>query len=127
VNTASVYPAPDESLAVYLEQAKALRRRMEATLPADGTAWIFGVIEPGSVAALTSGPPPRSLELEQIAYPVSLLLYTLTGRQPVTPAFLFRQDWLAGERVVLRIPRRDWISLDSLPPVEIKVEGETGL
>ena len=91
-NTASEWPTPIDSLHAYVDEALDLRRELEATMPPDGAAWIFA------------------------------LVYALLGTQPVVPMWIYRQDWIAGSRAVLRIPRASWVPIEALPPLEAEDE-----
>lgn len=119
-NTASGYPTPTDSLQVYLDQASQLIATMEQAMPPDGTVWIFGLIGPDRVTR-SRDPEVAMVTAEQIAYPVGLLVYSLVGRSPVPVALRYRQDWVAGDRVVLRIPRTSWVARENLPLFEIQV------
>ena len=123
-NIASVYPTPIDSLQAYVIEATELRRAMEASLPEDGAVWIFGLVEPSAAEAIARGIAPRALTVAQIGYPVSALVYSLVGTQRVRPVSIYVQDWVAGERVVLRIPRRSWVPRDRLPPIESDAPGD---
>ena len=120
-NAAADDPAPAESVRVYVDQAARLRQTMEDAIPEGGAAWVFGVIAPPSAPVVRAAGLSARISAEQVGYPMCVLVYALLGREPVTPAFLYRQDWVAGERVVLRIPRRDWVAADSLRSVDIRV------
>lgn len=109
-NTASEWPAPIDSLQAYIDEAGALRRAMEAVLPEDGAVWIFALVEPSAAEAIARGSAARTLTVDQIGYPVSALVYALVGTQSVVPVSIYDQDWVAGRRAVLRIPRMSWVS-----------------
>jgi 4-amino-4-deoxy-L-arabinose transferase-like glycosyltransferase len=119
-NTASDYPAPADSLDTYLDQACELIATMEAVVPRDRDIWVFGLVAP-ETEAISRIRESGVATAEQIAYPVGLLVYSLVGRSPVPVAFVYQQDWVAGERVVLRIPQASWTSRDEIPPTEIRV------
>lgn len=122
-NTASEFATPPDSLDAYLAEAFALRRRLEAGLAPGGSVWIFGLLEPAAGSSMKTTPPPRHLAVEQIAYPTSLLLYALVGCNPVSPVFLYHQDWVTGDRVVVRVRHRDFAPVDSIPNGNIQVRG----
>jgi hypothetical protein len=65
-------------------------------------------------------PPPsrRTITANDLLYPMSVLVYTLRGLEPVDVLREYRQDWLGGERVALRIPRSQFVPLDSLQAIE---------
>lgn len=120
-NTASGYPAPPDSLDSYLEQASRLVDKVSASLPEHGDVWIFGLIAPATVETIATIRESGIASTEQIAYPVGLLVYALVGRGPVTVAFQYHQDWVAGDRVVLRVPRSSWLPRDEIPPTSIEI------
>jgi hypothetical protein len=47
-----------------------------------------------------------------------VLVSVLAGLKPTEIAWEYRQDWVSGDRVVLRIPRSSWVPLDSIPRLE---------
>ncbi len=112
-NIASAWRTPLDSLPAYQVQAGELRSRMEAALPADGTVWIFAVVEPSSAEAVRQQGATGTLTVEQLGYPTSVLVHSLVGAQPVRPAGVYTQDWVAGLRVLLRIPRGSWVPADA--------------
>lgn len=118
INPAGVFPTPPDSLQAYLGQAQRLRNRMEAAIPNDGAVWILGLMAP-----LASPDRQRAItgawevSAEQVGYPTNLLVYSLVGTNAIAPLLLYRQDWIGGERVMLRIPRNTWVPVDMLPPV----------
>ncbi|MEZ4647753.1 MAG: hypothetical protein R3E97_03030 [Candidatus Eisenbacteria bacterium] len=120
-NTASDYPTPADSLESYVAQARRLRDEIEAALPESGDVWIFGLIAPGAEGSATQVGESRVIDVGQLGYPVSVFLYQLVGTKPVPVAFMYRQDWVAGDRVVLRVPKRIWTPLSELPPVRFEV------
>jgi hypothetical protein len=133
-NPAGVVPTPLDSASAYYRQALALRRQWEANgirqacilavayrptgTPPPGT--------PGSGSAawpVVPAPPPaqrRLTDANQIDYPMSLLVAALVGLKPVASFREYRQDWVAGDRVVVRINRADWVPEDSLPRLEVR-------
>jgi len=115
-NTASTWPTPLDSLPAYVEEAADLRRRIEEAMPDDGVAYVFGFVEPVAAEAIVKGQGIRVLTVDQIGYPVSALVYALLGTQPATPFAIYRQDYVGGQRVVLRIPRASWAPPATKPP-----------
>ncbi len=118
-NTASTWPTPPDSLPAYLDEAAALRCAMEASLPQDGAAWIFGLIEQSTAEVIEQGRAPKTLTVEQLDYPVNALVYTLVGRQPVRVVCVYTQDWISGLHVLLWIPRASWVVPEALTPIDI--------
>lgn len=116
-NNASGALTPVDSLQAYVQEARELRAAMEASLPADGAAWIFAQIEPQAAEALRRKEGAGTLSVPDIGYPVSALVFMLIGTEAVCPVTLYAQDWVAGHRALLRIPRRAWVPVDSLPPI----------
>ncbi|MCK4304439.1 MAG: glycosyltransferase family 39 protein [Candidatus Eisenbacteria sp.] len=112
-NPAGVVPTPLDSLQTYLDQARALRQVLESALPQDGSVWILGLrgqrTQPGKDHRTDI---TRPLSAQEIGYPMSLLVYTLVGMEPITPVLSYRQDWVGGERILLRIPRNRWVPED---------------
>ncbi|MBK8229935.1 MAG: hypothetical protein IPK72_04955 [Candidatus Eisenbacteria bacterium] len=47
------------------------------------------------------------------------MLATLVGLRSVSAELEYQQDWVSGERLLLRIPRSAWVSVDSLPAIEV--------
>jgi hypothetical protein len=121
-NTASTYPTPADSSRAYLAEANNLFVRMNDALPEDADVWIFGSVVSITDETVAEVRESGSVTCEQIGYPVSLLVYTLVGRAPVRVPFLYHQDWVAGDRVVMRIPKRSWIPREDLETVEIVVK-----
>ena len=130
-NPAAVYPTPLDSVASYQAQARVLRARWEA----EGSphVWILAPLAPIPDPAATTGrpgfpgpgaeplPPPalrRTITANDLLYPTSVLLYTLRGLEPVTVLREYRQDWVGGERIALRIPRDQFVPLDSLQKIQ---------
>ena len=146
-NPAAVFPTPIDSLTSYASEAKSLRAEWERagtrnvwilavllgpqgatessptgtdSSPNGGGASPSarpGFPAPGAVPM----PPPGSrsrLTANDLPYPMSVLVYTLRGLEPVDVLREYRQDWVGGERVALRIPAREFVVLDSLQPIE---------
>ncbi|MCC7144021.1 MAG: glycosyltransferase family 39 protein [Candidatus Eisenbacteria bacterium] len=124
-NPAAVYPTPPESLAVWQAAALELRREWEAA--GVEQVWIFGVREARALPLRTPwarrpAPPAvdrREIGAAQITYPTNLVLATLVGLRSVSAELEYQQDWVSGERLLLRIPRSAWVSVDSLPAIEV--------
>jgi hypothetical protein len=123
-NPAALRPASLDSLAAYVEQAAALRRRMEETLPPQGAVWILALVEPGAAEAAAHAGTHRELAVEDIGYPMSALVYALVGTQSIKPVALYRQDWVSGQRVLLRIVRSVWVPPEDLPPIDVEATSE---
>jgi hypothetical protein len=54
---------------------------------------------------------------DALAYPGSVLVYALVGAGEVSVRRIYRQDWVGGTRLLLRIPRSAWALAESLPPL----------
>jgi 4-amino-4-deoxy-L-arabinose transferase-like glycosyltransferase len=131
LNPAGSYPTPPESLRVYEAQAHALRARMERELPADGSTWIFVLLTDEAVHRLgpTVGIDER-VSANDVVYPLSLPLFCLAGETPQVVIARYRQDWVSGNRAVVRVPRAAWVPLETLPPVALEAPAagpETGV
>jgi len=109
-NPAGVLPTSIASLPIHLDQALSLREEMEQAMPEDASAWILAL---DARSSSTLAP----LTAEQIGYPTNLLVYALSGEAPITPLRTYRQDWVGGRRLLLRLPRAEWVPVDSLPPI----------
>lgn len=77
------------------------------------TVVMRGFGDPGLAKGIDRRQAPEMLTIEQIGYPVSALVYALVGTRPVRPVSIYTQDWVAGLRIVLRIPRRSWVPPDA--------------
>lgn len=121
-NTATDYPTSPDSSGAYFAEANELFVRMDDALPEDGDVWVFGVLTVLTDQTVAEVRTSGSVTCEQIGYPTSLLVYTLVGRAPVKVSFLYHQDWVAGERVVLRIPKETWIPREDLEAVDVVVK-----
>ena len=108
---------PLDSLRTYERQALALRERMTASLPEDGAVWLLALLDEGA-APLRGASDAQQVSATQLAYPGNLLLYYLTGRAPQELVARYRQDWISGDRVLVRVPRGSWVELETLAPVE---------
>lgn len=123
-NPASAWPTPLDSLQAYLVEVADLRRAMEASLPEHGAAWIFGLIDPPTAETIRQGRAPETLTVEQLDYPVSVLVYSLVGTRPVRAVCVYDQDWISGLHVLLRVPRTSWVPSEELPPIEVGTGGD---
>jgi len=105
-----------DSLGRYEQQALELRARIVQDMPEEGAVWILAL-------AAETGPDARGAALaatpNDLAYPTSLLLYYLTGLKAQPVVARYRQDWVSGDRLLLRVPREAWVPPESLPPVEV--------
>jgi hypothetical protein len=117
LNPANTFDTPLDSLRGYEDQARGLRARMERELPAGGAAYLFVLVDPASSPARRTGNAPAEISASDLAYPTSLMLFYLVGVAPQPVVARYRQDWVGGDRAVLRVPRAAWVPLDSLPPV----------
>ncbi len=137
-NPAAVFPAPLDSAAAWQQQAVFRRDQWER----DGVERIFllavrdpavsGGSQTSRIASTTppSTPWPRrpaapplersSIEASALAYPANLLVSALAGLRPVSVEAEYRQDWVGGDRMLLRIDRTSWVPLDSIPRLEIR-------
>jgi len=115
-NPAAVYPTPLDSLARYAAAAQRLRSQLEATLDPDGVLYLLA-LEPGPTPIRRAAEPRAAVTANEIAYPSNLLLYALCGLRPCEVWQRYRQDWIAGRRLVLRLPRSSWTPRDSIPPL----------
>ena len=116
-NPAAVAPTPLDSLDVYRQEALALRARWEETLEPDQGPWILATLQPpGREAPVLTA--DGTITANSVAFPTSLLVYTLVGIERVTPARVYQQDWMGGMRAVLHLPRSAWIDLEALPAIQ---------
>ena len=129
-NPAGLAPIPLDSAPALMEKAMELRSAWQR----DGveTVWILAMrsMEGGDPAALRlsgSWPdyprepePERSrLSAAEIAFPANLVVASLAGLAPVQVQLEYRQDWVSGLRILLRIPAQTWVSADSIPDIEV--------
>ncbi|MCC7143664.1 MAG: hypothetical protein IT349_16310 [Candidatus Eisenbacteria bacterium] len=120
-NPASNCATPPDSLEAYREQARRLRRKLETSLPPDGAAWVFALIAPSPPGLSERVRHTRTIAASEMGYPVALLVHALVGNAAVPVSFVYRQDWVAGDRVVLRIPRSSWIETAAADSQVIRV------
>lgn len=117
LNPAAVPVTPLDSLDTYRHEALALREDLGRHLPETGAVWIIGTLLPPA-----PGDPPFDREgrvdANRIAYPTNLLVHAFAGLNPQSPARVYPQDWMGMVRVLLRLPREDWIEIEDLPPVQ---------
>jgi 4-amino-4-deoxy-L-arabinose transferase-like glycosyltransferase len=68
--------------------------------------------------------PPPSMRSQRgaasLGYPGNVLVSVLAGLSPAEVAWEYRQDWVSGDRVVMRLPRSSWVPLDSIPRLETR-------
>lgn len=117
LNPANTFDTPLDSLRAYEAQARDLRARMERELPAEGAAYLFVLVDPAASPARRAGGSPAEFSANDLTYPTSLMLFYLVGDRPQPVVARYRQDWVGGDRAVLRVPRAAWVALDSLPQV----------
>ncbi len=126
-NAAASWPAPLDSAAAWRTEALDLRHGWERD--GTGAVWILAVRDPEAPDATAGAwparpaPPPASRARRTAAtlgYPGNVLVSILAGLKPVEVAWEYRQDWVSGDRVVLRLPRTTWAPEDSLPRLETR-------
>jgi hypothetical protein len=139
-NAAGSWSAPLDSAAAWRQQAIDLRVGWERR--GIGTVWLLALRDPdatdpavgsdqpgaaaphgGTAGAWPSRPePPPAARSRRgaasLGYPGNVLVSVLAGLKPTEIAWEYRQDWVSGDRVVLRIPRSSWVPLDSIPRLE---------
>jgi hypothetical protein len=141
LNAADSWPTPLDSAATWQQQAIALRTEWEQH--GTGTVWLLALRDPdavepaldlarpavadvpGSAVEWPSRPaPPPSARSRRgagtLGYPGNVLVSVLAGLRPAEVAWEYRQDWVSGDRVVLRLPRSAWVPLDSVPRLETR-------
>jgi len=132
---AGTIATPTDSLRAYEQEAYRLRERMEADLPAQGSVWILGVLSPEAAARrplgashLRAAPFGESTPItaNDLVYPGGILLYALVGLTPQEEVVRYRQDWIGGERVMIRVPRETWLPRAALSPVQLGSLPQTG-
>lgn len=119
-NPAAVQTAALDSLPVYMRQAFTLRSYLERRLPERHSLWVLALLGPQARPDLLRAvPPPGTMVTSSdLAYPMNLLVYAFRGTEPVPGVRFYRQDWVGGNRVAVRIPRKKWVPLRDLPPVQ---------
>lgn len=123
LNPAAAFPTPIDSLDAYRNQARAVRESWErAGVP---TVWCEALMLERTAAHPQNpvAPPAERTRIDanKLAFPASLLVFTLIGLEPAEVSAEFRRDWMGGDRVLLAIPRSSWVPVDSLPTdVEIR-------
>ncbi len=120
-NPAGVPNLALDSLGTYLGEARALRDLYEDA-PIDAV-WLTARLQDSAAIPWPSQPTPPPSErshrdANDLIYPTSLLVYTFVGLDSVEVTAEYRQDWVHGNRVLLRIPRSQWIAYEDLPPIE---------
>ena len=64
--------------------------------------------------------PGERISADDVVYPLSLPLFYLAGETPQTVIARYHQDWVGGNRAVVRVPRAAWVPLETLPPVVLE-------
>ncbi|MBD3236106.1 MAG: hypothetical protein GF330_05340 [Candidatus Eisenbacteria bacterium] len=118
-NPAAAIPLPVDSLADYLEEARRKRDWIEAHLPPGGMVWILATLETGAPEAPEARRTGRVRAMD-LRYPTNLLVYRLAGLEPQPVARFYRQDWIAGERLLLRLPPARWMPPSQLPRIQLE-------
>lgn len=116
-NPAGTHETPLDSLRAYEDQARSLRARMERDMPADGAAYLFVLVDQASPSAQRADDRAAPLAAGDLTFPTDLMLFYLVGETPQPVIARYRQDWVGGDRAILRVPRSAWVPLESLPPV----------
>jgi hypothetical protein len=129
----AAFAPPIDSAGAYSEQALALRGLWERT--GTGRTWILALSRDGiSAGAPFAGtahsawpqrptPPTaarRLIDADGVSFPMNILLADLVASRPVAVLWEYRQDWMGGDRLVLRLDRSGWVPRDSLPRIEVK-------
>ncbi len=125
-NPAAVPPTPFDSIGAYQREARALRSAWDRRDVQ--RVWVLALRQetpPGAPPDWPHEPepPPSDRRMETasgISYPANVLVATLAGLRPIPVLCEYRQDWVRGDRLVLRIDRASWVSADSLPTMEIE-------
>jgi hypothetical protein len=117
LNPTGTCETPLDSLRAYEIQARRLRARMERDMPADGAVYLFVLVDQASASARRADDRSAPLSAQDLPYPTSLMLFYLVGETPQPVIARYRQDWVGGDRAILRVPRSAWVPLESLPPV----------
>jgi hypothetical protein len=99
---------------------------VSGTAPKGGTPSHRGTaLYQGTPEAWPSRPaPPPAVRSRRgaasLGYPGNVLVSVLAGLKPAEVAWEYRQDWVSGDRLVLRLPRSSWVPLDSIPRLETR-------
>jgi 4-amino-4-deoxy-L-arabinose transferase-like glycosyltransferase len=131
-NAAATWPTPLDSAAAWQQEAIKLRAEWERSNTR--TAWVLALRDPAGAASAEGkgsspawpsrpAPPPSTrgrLGAQSLAYPGNILVSALVGLKPVEVAWEYRQDWVSGDRLVLRLSRDSWTPLDSIPRLEAR-------
>lgn len=130
-NPAGTAMIPIDSAPALMEQALELRGTWEREQIE--AVWILAIRseeagDPASVRLRAGWPgvpqepdPARvSIPAAEIAYPANLVVASLAGLKPVPVQYEYRQDWVSGLRIVLRIPAESWVPADSVPAIEVR-------
>jgi 4-amino-4-deoxy-L-arabinose transferase-like glycosyltransferase len=128
-NAAAPWPTPLDSAATWQAQGITMRREWERQ--GAGTTWILALRDPASPRGPAPdspwpGRPARppadraSAGAAALGYPANVLVSALAGLGPAEVAWEYRQDWVSGERMVLRLPRSTWVPEDSIPHLETR-------
>lgn len=124
LNAAAIYPTPLDSLDAWREEALRLRDAWDRNGIRD--IYVLSVratpAAPGSWPMRPAAPPTTraTLTASDVTYPTSVLLYVLVGLSPLPVLREYRQDWVAGDRVVIRVRREDWVDPASLREIEVQ-------
>ncbi|MFB3906872.1 MAG: hypothetical protein ACE15D_00575 [Candidatus Eisenbacteria bacterium] len=108
-NPAAVYPTPAESLEVWNEEARDVRRSFERQAAPGAKIWFVGPIQPGA---------PREATAEDLPYPGSLLAYALNGLRPLDPLIRLRGDAVGVDWIAFAVERDSLIPESELREVE---------
>ncbi|MFN8548877.1 MAG: hypothetical protein U0527_13150 [Candidatus Eisenbacteria bacterium] len=125
-NPAATYPSPADSLAAWQSDALALRQRWEAQ--GIDRVWLLALRDANARKLRSPWPrrptePPaerRAFGAGELQYPNNLVAAALIGLRPLENRLEYQQDWVTGERMLLEIPRAQWVSIDSLPRIEMR-------
>lgn len=110
-NPAAVYPIPADSVGAWEQEARRLRTRFETGSPTAHAAIFF----------LGPVKPDRGLKdptASDLAYPGSILAYTINGLRPLEPILRLRGDGMGIDWVLFRVERDALIPWTDLQPIE---------
>jgi len=125
INPSAVVQVEYEQLDRYLAEAIDLRSQIEQDLPETGKVWLVATVDNRHAGDPSLWRAPGAMmTANQITFPTSLMLYSLVGVKPMMVARLYRQDWIAGDRVLIPIPKAEWLPVENLPPIQ--TEGDDG-